>query len=95
MWKDIRKQYKKNKLKIIAPTWSDEFELSDGRYSVSDIQGYIEYFIKKHEKLTTTHPIHFYINRINNRLVLKRKDGYKLELQTPKTMKLFVVQKSH
>ena len=26
-WKNIRKQYKNNKLKIIAPTWNDEFEL--------------------------------------------------------------------
>ena len=31
-----------NKLKIIAPTWSDEFALPDGSYSVSDIQDYIE-----------------------------------------------------
>ena len=30
-----------------------------------------------------------YINRINNRLVFKIKDEYKLELQTPETMKLF------
>ena len=37
-WKNIRKQYKNNKLKIIAPTWNDEFELLDGSYSVSDIQ---------------------------------------------------------
>ena len=29
-WKIIRQQYKNNKLKIIAPTWIDEFELSDG-----------------------------------------------------------------
>ena len=28
-------------------------------------------------------------NRINNRLVIKIKDGYKLELQTPEAMKLF------
>ena len=34
-------------------------------------------------------PIHVYINKINNRLVFKIKDGYKLELQTLKTMKLF------
>ena len=34
-------------------------------------------------------PIHVYISRINNRLVFKIKDGYRLELQTPKTMKLF------
>ena len=61
------KQYKNNKLKIISPTWNDEFELPDGFYSVSDIQDYIEYIIKKHEKLTTSTPIHVYINRINNR----------------------------
>ena len=29
-WKNIRKQYKNNKLKVIAPTWNDEFELPDG-----------------------------------------------------------------
>ena len=37
MWKNIRKQYKNNKLKIIAPTCNDEFELPDGSCSVSDI----------------------------------------------------------
>ena len=45
-WKNIRKQYKNIKLKIIAPKWND-------------------------------------------RLKFKLKDGYKLELQTPETMKLF------
>ena len=45
-WKDMRQQYKSNKLKIIAPTWNDEFELPDGSYSVSDIQDYIEFIIK-------------------------------------------------
>ena len=53
-----------------------------------DIQDNIEYIIKKHETLTTILPIHVYINRINNRLVFKIKDGYKLELQTPETVKL-------
>ena len=33
-------------------------------------------------------PIHVCINRSNNRLVFKIKDGYKLELQTPSTMEL-------
>ena len=59
---------------MIAQTWSYEFELSDGSYSVSDIQDYIEYIIKKHETLATIPPIHVYINRINNRLVFKIKD---------------------
>ena len=61
----------------------------DGSYSVSDIQDCIEYIIKKHETLTTNCSIYVYINRINNILVFQIKDGYKLELQTPETMKLF------
>ena len=86
-WKKIRKQYKNNKLKIVAPTWNDEFKLSDGSYSVTNIQDCIKYIIN--ETLTTIPLIHVYINIINNRLVFKIKDGYKLELQTLETMKLF------
>ena len=87
--KNIRKQYKNNKLNIIAQTWNDEFELPDGSYYVSDIADYIECIIKKHETLTKIPPIYVYINRINNRLMFKTKDGYKLEFQTPEAKKLF------
>ena len=87
--KNIRKQYMNNKLKIIAPTWNDEFELPDGSYSVSDTQDYIAFITKKHEILTTNPSIHVYINIINDRVVFEIKDAYKLELQTPETMKLF------
>ena len=48
----------KNKLKIIGQTRNDEFELPNGFYSVSNIQDFIEYIIKKHETLTSIHPIH-------------------------------------
>ena len=41
------------------------------------------------QELTTIPPIHIFINRINDRLLLKIKDGYKLELQMPETIKLF------
>ena len=85
-WKNIRKPYKNNTLKIIVSTWNDGFKLADGSYSVTDIKDYIEYIIKKHETLITIPPIHVYINTINNRLVFKVKDGYKLELQTPETI---------
>ena len=81
-WKSIRKQYEFNKLKIIAPTWNDEFELPGGSCSESDIQDYIESVTKKPETLTTVPHIHIYINRINNRLVFKIKGGYKVEFQT-------------
>ena len=76
-------------MKIIAPLWNYDFELPDGSYSLSDIQDCIQYIIKKLEKLTKIYPIHVYIDRINNRLVFKIKDGYKLELETLETMKLF------
>ena len=39
-----------NKFKISAPTWSDEFQLPDGSYSISDIQDYFEYILKKHSE---------------------------------------------
>ena len=86
-WKNIRKQCKK-KLQIITLTWNDESELPDDFYSVSDIQDYIEYIIKKHETLTATPPIHVYINRIDNKLVRKIKIGYKLELKMSEAMTL-------
>ena len=54
-----------------------------------DIQDYIEHMIQTHEKLTTIPSIHVYINWISNRLVLKIKDGYKLELQMSEKTKLF------
>ena len=43
-----KKSYKNNKFKISAPTWNGEFELPDGSYSISDIQYYFEYILKKH-----------------------------------------------
>ena len=36
----MKRSYKNNEFKISAPTWSDEFELQDGSYSISDIQEY-------------------------------------------------------
>ena len=85
-WKNIRKQYKNNEIKIIAPKRNDEFELPNDFYSVSCIQDYINFIIKKHKTLTTIPPIHAYINRIDDILVFKLKDEHKLELQTPETM---------
>ena len=45
-WRNINSSYNNNKFKISAPTWNDEFKLSDRSYSVSDIQDYFKY-IKK------------------------------------------------
>ena len=83
LWKNTREQYKNNKVKILAPTWNDEFELPDGSYYVSDIQDYTEYIIKQPETLTTFPPIHVHINRINARLAFEIKKEYKLEFTKP------------
>ena len=33
-----------------ALMWNNKFELPDGSYSVSDIQFYFDYILKRHEK---------------------------------------------
>ena len=48
--------------------------------------------MKKHEALIP--PIHVYINRINNRLVFRIKDGYKLVLQTTDENIVMLAQKN-
>ena len=77
-----------NKFKIHAPTWNDEFNLPHGSYSVSDIQDYLEYIIKKHETIADNSPVQIYVNKIKNRIVFKIKTDYKLELLTEETMQL-------
>ena len=86
--KNIKSSYNTNKFKISALTWNEEFELLDGSYSISDIQDYFEYFLKKHSESVDNPPIRIYINRIENRITFKIKSGYYLELLTPETMKL-------
>ena len=61
-WKNIKSSCKNNKFKISAPTWSDEFELPDGSYSISDIQDYFEYILKKHSESVDNPSIKIYVN---------------------------------
>ena len=60
-WKNIKKLYKNNKFEISAPTWNKKIQVTDGSYSVSDIQDYFEYIIKKHGEVTDNPPIRIYI----------------------------------
>ena len=63
-WKIIKKSCKNNRIKISAPTWNEEFELPDGSYSISDVQDYFEYILKKHGEKAVTPSIRIYINKI-------------------------------
>ena len=73
---------------MLVPTWNEKFELPDGSYSISDIQDYFKYIIKKHETVTDNPPIRIYVNRMENNITYKIKTGYYLEILTPETMKL-------
>ena len=87
-WKNINSSYNKNNFKISAPTWSDEFELPDGSYSISDIQDYFGYILKKHSANVDDPSIRIYVNKTENRITFKIKNGCYLKLLTPETMKL-------
>ena len=52
--------------KISAPTWNEELDLLDRSCSISDIQDYFEYILKKHgEKIDDNNPsIKIYVNKI-------------------------------
>ena len=84
--KNIKSTYNDNKFKI--STWSDKFELPDGSYSISDIQDYFEYIFKKHGEDIDKPSVQIYVNKIENRVTFKIKNGYSLELLTLETMKL-------
>ena len=54
-WKNIKISYNNNKFKISPPTWSDEFKLLDGSYSISDIQDYLSIFLRNIVKMLMIH----------------------------------------
>ena len=63
-------------MKISGLTWIDEFELSDGSYSVTDIQDYFEYILKKHKTVTDNLSAMIYVNKIETRITFKIRTGY-------------------
>ena len=88
IWKNLRSSYNNNKFKISAATWHDKFELPDGSHSVSDIQDYFEYILKKHGEDVDKPSVQIHVNKIESRVAFKIKNGYSLELLTSETMKL-------
>ena len=87
-WRNIKSSCNNNKFKISTPAWNDKFELPDGSYFVSDIQDYFEYVFKKHGENTDKSSVEIYVNKTENRVIFKIKDGYSLELLTPETIKV-------
>ena len=84
----MKSSYNDNKFKLSAPAWSEEFKLPDRPYSISSIQDYFEYILKKHSQNVDNPSIRIRVNKIENRIMFKIKSDYYLELLTPETMKL-------
>ena len=87
-WRNIKSSYNNNIFKTSVPTWNDEIELPDGSYSVPDIQDYFQYIFKKHGENTNKPSVQIYVNKIENRITFKIKNGYSFELLTPDTTTL-------
>ena len=89
-WQNVKSLVDNNKFKITARPWDETFNLPDSSYSISYIQDYFEFIIKKHETITTdeNYPVLIYPNKIRNRIVFKIKPGYKLELTSNETIYL-------
>ena len=67
---------------------ADKFDLTEGSYSILDIQDYFEYIIKKHETIADNPHMQIYTNKIVNRNLFKIKTSYKLKLLSSETMEL-------
>ena len=81
-WRNFKKSYKNLKK-------NEELELLGGLYSVSNIQDYFEYILKKNGEKIDNPWIRIYVNKIENRTTFKIKTGYFLKSLTPETIKLF------
>ena len=62
--------------KISAKTLSEKFKLPDGSYSISDIQDYFEYILKKHGENVDNPSIQIYVKKIENTVTFRIKIGY-------------------
>ena len=67
-----------------------KFKLLDGSYSVSDMQDYFECILKKHGEDIHEQSVQIYVNKIENTVTFKIKNGFSIELLTSETMKLLV-----
>ena len=63
----------KKVIQISAQACNEEFQLPDASYSVSDIQDYLEYILKKHQTVTDNPSIMICVNKIENRVMFEIK----------------------
>ena len=83
----------KHKKLATVSTLNRKFQLLVGSYSISDIQDYFNYIIKKHEIVMDNLSVRIYVNKIDNNVTFKIKVGFYLELSISKTMKFLGITK--
>ena len=57
-------------------------------HTLSDIQDYFKYILKMHGENFDNPSVKIYINKIENRITFRIKNGHSFELLTLETMKL-------
>ena len=57
----MKSSYNNKNFKKSGPKWNDKLELPDESYSISDIQDYVEYILKKHNEKIDNLSIRIYI----------------------------------
>ena len=62
-WKNTKSHIKIKKNNLPASTQNQRFELPVRSYSVSDIQDFFEYIIRKHQIVTDNPPIRIDVNK--------------------------------
>ena len=77
-----------NEIRLFIHCINQKKLLKKYSYSVSDIQDYFKYILKKHGENTDKPSIQIYVNKTENRIAFKIKNRYSLELLTKETMKL-------
>ena len=87
-WKNMKSLYNNKNFKISGLTWNDKLELPDESYSISDIQDYFRYILKKHNEKIDNPSIRIYINKPEKRNTFYIKTEYYLDLLTPETMQI-------
>ena len=63
--------------------------MPDGSYSISNIQDYFEYILKKHGENIDNPSVKIYVKKVENRITFRIKNRYSLELLMYETKKLF------
>ena len=56
--------------------WNEDFKLPDEPYSVSDIQDYVKYIIKKHQTVTCNPTVRIYVYKIGKRITFRINTWY-------------------